>query len=444
MRILLTPLPVISHIAAMVPLAWAFQNAGHQVRVATLPQGVDTVARAGLTAVPVGPETDFGSLEEENPGEEVMARVTGLRGDGTERDNGMRDMAFGMVAVCGAAELGMTAVLDETVDFARRWRPDLVLQDPLALHGAIAARVAGAVHARHLNGLDQVLRLRRNFLAHRDGAAGGNAGNAGDAGDAGDDVADLLGEALRRFGHTFDEEVFTGHFAIDPVPPGLRYPSPVPVVPTRWVGFGSGAVVPDWLAEPPTAPRVCLSSSASEQEMWRRHLLASPELLAAVRTLDVEVVATFTRDQLPAEAEVGDHVRLAGFVPFEALMPTCSALVFHGSICSLSWALQHRVPQVIVVPADGWDEVETAAWVTRHGSGIALDEREATPEAVREALRRVLADPAYRAGTERARAEWLAMPGPAATVPTVEQLTAAYRDALDRPAGRDRVPAGAR
>ena len=58
MRVLFVSLSEKSHVYLMVPLAWALSAAGHDVRVASYPLAVETITRAGLTAVPVG--TDHG------------------------------------------------------------------------------------------------------------------------------------------------------------------------------------------------------------------------------------------------------------------------------------------------------------------------------------------------------------------------------------------------
>ena len=59
MRVLLTTYPERTHFLAMVPLAWALRTAGHDVRVAVQPKFAPTVTQAGLTAAPVGRNSDL-------------------------------------------------------------------------------------------------------------------------------------------------------------------------------------------------------------------------------------------------------------------------------------------------------------------------------------------------------------------------------------------------
>ncbi|MBD2830400.1 hypothetical protein ID875_27370 [Streptomyces globisporus] len=54
--------------------------------------------------------------------------------------------------------------MDDLVALARRWRPDLVLWDPLCVPAAVAAEVTGAAHARFLWGQDNIAWLRAKQL----------------------------------------------------------------------------------------------------------------------------------------------------------------------------------------------------------------------------------------------------------------------------------------
>ncbi|WP_051915552.1 hypothetical protein [Streptomyces aureocirculatus] len=51
-----------THLFIQVPLARAFAAAGHEVRVASQPELVPEITRAGLTAVPVGRDHAMGRL----------------------------------------------------------------------------------------------------------------------------------------------------------------------------------------------------------------------------------------------------------------------------------------------------------------------------------------------------------------------------------------------
>ena len=57
-----------------------------------------------------------------------------------------------------------------------------------------------------------------------------------------------------------------------------------------------------------------------------------------------------------------------------------------------------------------------------HGGGAGGPAEERTPEAIRDAVRAVLGDPAYRATAERVRGEMAALPGPEYAVALLERL----------------------
>src|SRR5256885_12209835 len=48
-----------SHFYPLVPLGWALTSAGHEVRVATAPDRVDTITRTGLIGVATGSVVAF-------------------------------------------------------------------------------------------------------------------------------------------------------------------------------------------------------------------------------------------------------------------------------------------------------------------------------------------------------------------------------------------------
>lgn len=73
----------------------------------------------------------------------------------------------------------------------------------------------------------------------------------------------------------------------------------------------------------------------------------------------------------------------------------------------------------------GADQPHNAARCTALGLGLALDPVAATPEAISEAVTRVLAEPAYRRAAERMRAEIAALPPPNYAVSLLERLIAA-------------------
>ena len=83
------------------------------------------------------------------------------------------------------------------------------------------------------------------------------------------------------------------------------------------------------------------------------------------------------------------------FLNFSAILPYVDVLVVYGSYGTVTQALSFGVP--LVVAGKGEDKPEVAARVTWTGCGIHLATDNPTPEQVRDAVDRTLAQPAYRA-----------------------------------------------
>ncbi|MFJ9551325.1 activator-dependent family glycosyltransferase [Streptomyces erythrochromogenes] len=426
MRVLFTPFPASTHVHTQVPLAWAMRAAGHEVRVATRPDVVEDINNAGLTAVAVGGVLDVAATmnpeytdEPDEIRDEAWLDVLDI--SETRPEKLTLPYVHGVLTAWTSFVYQNTLPDDTTVeliDFARSWRPDLVVWDTMYYPGALAARISGAAHARLMFGLDLVGLMRAHYLR---GLAGLPPALREDP------LEEWMERILRRYGLGFTEDLVVGQWTIDPVPPSLRLPVDLPSVPVRYVPYNGEAQVPGWLREPPPRrPRVCLTLGRSFREVVGADRTSVGDLLEAVADLDVDVVATFTADQLDPGRRVPDNVRVVDFAPLDALLPTSAAIVHHGGSGTLQTALAHGVPQVIV-PAKMWCNVPKAHRVRDAGAGLCIDPEDLTPQALRAALVRVLEEPSFRAGADRVRREIVATPSPADIVPVLERLTAEHR-----------------
>ncbi|MFJ9942188.1 activator-dependent family glycosyltransferase [Streptomyces erythrochromogenes] len=426
MRVLFTPFPASTHVHTQVPLAWAMRAAGHEVRVATRPDVVEDINNAGLTAVAVGGVLDVAATmnpeytdEPDEIRDEAWLDVLDI--SETRPEKLTLPYVHGVLTAWTSFVYQNTLPDDTTVeliDFARSWRPDLVVWDTMYYPGALAARISGAAHARLMFGLDLVGLMRAHYLR---GLAGLPPALREDP------LEEWMERILRRYGLEFTEDLVVGQWTIDPVPPSLRLPVDLPSVPVRYVPYNGEAQVPGWLREPPPRrPRVCLTLGRSFREVVGADRTSVGDLLEAVADLDVDVVATFTADQLDPGRRVPDNVRVVDFAPLDALLPTSAAIVHHGGSGTLQTALAHGVPQVIV-PARMWCNVPKAHRVRDAGAGLCIDPEELTPQGLRAALVRVLEEPSFRAGADRLRREVVATPSPADIVPVLERLTAEHR-----------------
>lgn len=430
MRVLFTTFGARNHVHAQVALAWALRAAGHEVRLASHPDLTGVIARTGLTAVPVGHELNEDQVMEELREREDASRDTHqddapdaqllLAMDELRPEKLTYDHMHGVFTAMTSAvfqNYSSARMIGDLVDFARGWRPDLVVWDPLTFGGAVAARVTGAAHARLMFGLDLVGRMRESYLAELEGRP---------AALREDPMREWLGWTMERYGGSFTEDLVTGQWTIDPVPSSLRLPVDLPYVPVRCVAHNGRGTVPAWLREAPERPRVCLTLGVSHREVMGGDQASIGELIDAVAGLDVEVVATLNAAQLREVTRLPGNVRAVDFVPMDVLLPSCSAIISHGGSGTVHTAFLYGVPQILV-PGTMWDNGIRADLVAGAGAGLRLDAEHLTAAALRDAVGRVLTEPSFAAAAGRLRRETLATPSPRDVVPVLESLTAEHR-----------------
>ncbi|WP_331765260.1 DUF1205 domain-containing protein (plasmid) [Streptomyces sp. NBC_01384] len=440
MRILFAAFPLASHLYPMVPLAWALQAAGHSVAVATQPgllrpDMTEAVTRSGLTVVPLGVREDLlpmGLARASGQHPELAPDALAL--DPADLSDWQRTRAnmvcqWSMNYALEPAGDGLAPVVDHLVDFARSWRPDLVLWDPLCFPAPIAARLVGAAHGRVLFGTDNVARIRARSLEQQ-------AREGGDP--ARDPLVTWMLPMLRRHGLEYDEEMLLGQWTLDLLRTGRRAQSELPgltYIPVRAVPYNGAAPLPDWLREPPEVPRVCLSLGQTSRPMLRfaDQDVAIADLLSIAEGLDIELVATLDSNQLAKVDRIPENVRVVDYLPLNAVLPTCAALVHHGGAGTMAAAVAHRVPQIIV-PNERWDETGQSRYIEERGAGVVLEAADFTPDLLRRTLARVLSDASFRQAAEQVHHDTLSAPTPAELVPTLERL--ATRQLIEKEATR--------
>jgi UDP:flavonoid glycosyltransferase YjiC (YdhE family) len=121
--------------------------------------------------------------------------------------------------------------------------------------------------------------------------------------------------------------------------------------------------------------------------------------------------------RLPANA------RAAEMLPYAELLPRTDVFVTNGGSGGVIYAFESGVP--IVVAGDTEDKPETAARVAWSGAGVNLRTGTPTASAVRDAVRRVLADGRYARESARIGAEIQVSPGVDGLAELVRSLTPA-------------------
>ncbi|MER7109320.1 activator-dependent family glycosyltransferase [Streptomyces sp. NPDC000229] len=433
MRVLFTTYPERTHFLLMAPLAWAMRTAGHEVRFASQPRFADEITRAGLTAVPVGRDNDLWQIISRDPDWLGQTEQGGMPMPYDVTDRQHADITWEYLSEGYATQVRrwhmasnvpMTAGL---VDFARDWRPDLVIWEPLTYAGPLAAQACGAAHARLLFGIDMYGVARDHFLRLKE---------LRPADEQVDPLAEWLGGYARKYGGEFGEELVTGQVTIDLVPELLQRRADRTYLPLRPVPYGGPAEVPGWLWHKPDKPRVALTLGLSATGHGGEYNVGVQDVLDALGGLDIEVVATIAEAEQRKLTRVPPNARVVTFAPLEALAATCDVVVHHAGYGTLSTTALRGVPH-LMLPWDN-DGPVLADGVGRAGAGLTLNPKETTGEAVRDAVLRLLHEPHFGKGAARLRDHLLEMPSPNDLVPELERFVALHHDSAARTAAESK------
>lgn len=370
MRVLFTFIGGLGHFQPLVPFASAVAAAGHTVAFAAGPNRCEAVEAAGFTAIPVG-----------GAGRPEPSQVGPLLAPDRERDD--QELRDGFVRRGAAERVPLYLELFE------RWGPDVVVCEEVDFGSVLAAEKLGLPYANV-----QVI------------ASGAFVRPAV--------VSEPIGELRAGLGLPPDPDLvmLRRHLLLSPFPPSFRdpaFPLPDTAFPIR------PPVGPVGRSDVPTVYfTLGTAFNAESGDLFSR-------VLAGLHDLPVDVIATVGRHLDPAAfGPQRPGVRIERYVPQETVLPHCDLVISHGGSGSVVGALAHGLPTVLL-PL-GADQPQNAEQCTRLGVGQVLDPVAATPEDVRAAVARVLADQEYRRAAARVRAEMLDLPEPARAVPLLERL----------------------
>ncbi|MEV0918379.1 activator-dependent family glycosyltransferase [Streptomyces sp. NPDC049967] len=418
MRVLFVTIPEKSHLFCMTPIAWAMRAAGHEVRVASCEELVDVIARTGMTAVATGRNDGISAAMTSNRQSQEEWESASWNELDPARLTYENELERAQLAAYGSAMYN-EPMIDEMVEFARSWRPDLVVWDPLTYAGPLVAGVVGAAHVRSLCFADVWVMKRRLFQGLAEDVPADRRK---------DPLAEWLGGRAAEFGGTFTEEFATGQLTLDPLPESLGLDTGALRTPVRFVPYNGPAVVPDWLRTPPERVRICMSLGASNTERYGGDYVSKGKILDMLAELDAEVVAALLPAQVKELGPLPGNVRVVESVPLHALLPSCSLLIHHGGFGSYANALVHGVPQLTVTTPVA-DQLYRGAGLEQQGAGLLLPHDQAAPDAVQDRVARILADPDFLDNAARLRDEALSRPAPSEVVPVLEQLAEERRTA---------------
>jgi UDP:flavonoid glycosyltransferase YjiC (YdhE family) len=403
MRVLFSVSSWPTHYASMVPLGWALQAGGHDVRVLCPPSQTIPVMNAGLLPVPILDGMDVA----------VANRLTYLR----EAVDGrwpypwlplhpVTGRPMSSLADFDGAEYQRTIEPefvrrsahghDEAIRFAREWRPDLVVHDPVSTEGLLAAGVLD---------VPAVLSLWGPVGTHEA------------------DGVRILPHDISR---AFERHGFGGfgpdsiEHVVDPCPTAVEPPVLAERLPVRFIPYNGGGVAPDRPAEPTGRPRVVVSWSTALTSMSGPNSYILPRIVAALADLPIDLVLTATGPDVAALGAVPANVRVLERCPLHLVLPGCGAIVHHGGAGSAMTALAAGVPQLGITFAA--EQACVADRIASAGAGRQLRGDLASAEAIREAVSALLDEPRYLETANRLREENARRPSPMELVASLEKL----------------------
>ena len=375
MRLLVTFVGGLGHLAPLLPLARAAREAGHDVAIAGSGGLVPQIEEAGFTAFATSPRPHHDPVATSQgraPLKVMAARATEVEFADNFADRGARRMAAAVP------------------DVIRAFEPDLVLRDETDLGTTIATELLGVAVASHLV-LAAGLLVRPELVVPRLDAVRAEHGLAPDP-------------ALTRL---------TSGLVLSDAAPSFRSPrSPLPLRPTYY----RTADTPRATARDgrPTA-YVTLGTifNSSSGDLFER-------ILTGLGHLDADVVATVGRGTDPADlGPQPAHVRVERFLPQADLLPDVDVVVSHGGSGSLMATLAHGLPSLLL-PL-GADQPHNAARARELGVAATLDATTATAEEIGARARAILEDETMRARCAAIADELAALPDARVAVAALEE-----------------------
>ncbi len=371
MKVLMTAAPLVGHLTPLLPLAEALRHAGHQVLLATGGDALDVNTGFPVQSI-AGPPR----------------RRTALRVALAHPRLAVRD-ATGRAGIPLAGELfggiNNDGMADAAVTLARAWRPDLVVHEPLATAGALAAAVIGVPAVLHEINLWDPRALHNAVVGSR-----------------------LFRHAMRR--HRIDRLIPAADVSIVPsslvgVRPGHR----IRAIPSSGAGD-----MPPWLAAPGVRARILVSRSTT-------HTAPGGDPMRAVLEVAPHVDADFVLVRGPRDKALPSNVHVTGWIPLDRALRHATALVHHGGAGGLLQALAAGVPQ-LAMPGSA-DRRHNAELVAQRGAGLAVTAKNISLAV----LDRLITDTDLRRAAEQVRAEIAGMPAPQTVVAALEATATSHR-----------------
>ncbi|GAB3974174.1 salmochelin biosynthesis C-glycosyltransferase IroB [Actinoallomurus acanthiterrae] len=366
MRVLFCSHPGLGHFFPLVQLAWSFRTMGHEV-VVTIADHANAAAAAGLEVVDVAPDYDVAALNErlvrEHP--DFFDTVA------TKPAINLEEWA---PALAGVSRV----MMDRIIALVDDWHPDLVVYDQGTTAGLFAAARA------------RVPAVQRNMSAWRTRR-----------------MHEAIAEHLTDFAARYGISIGRPEVILESFPPGMLVGEEPEGWFMRWVPYGGGGVLGDRLPPRPDRLRVAVTMGTIELQTFAVDEL--DPIVTAAAGVDAEFVLALGDVDPGPLGPLPPNVRVMGWMPLNALLRTCAAVIHHGGGGTALTAVDAGIPQLVA--PDPRDQFQYTTFNAVRKSGIGLvSAREDIDTAL---LTRLITDEQIRAATAEVRREMIALPTPA-------------------------------
>lgn len=364
MRFLFSTTPGEGHIRPLLPLAGALRARGHEVAFATHESFQAQLAAEGYPAFAAG-ASHAEARAHLDPYREQIAALPPL-----ERRRHIYPRLFAQ----GHAPPKLRGLLS----IVREWRPHAIVRESSDLAAPVAAAALGLPSVNHSFGVMVPLA-----------------------------ALEAAGEALLPLWEQVGEQPlpYAGAFAglyVDMSPPSFAWEQPLGESVRLSPAPAPAGAPPAWLADlGRPLVYVTLGTVFNDPAVLR-------QLIAGLDGVPAALVTTGRSVDPASLGAVPAHVRVESFVPQDRVLPACAVAVAHGGSGSTLGALAHGVPLVLV--PQGADQFENAVRAEAAGAAVVVAPEDLSAETVRDALRRVLGDPAFAEAARRVQTEIEAMP----------------------------------
>ena len=398
MRILIAVAGGPSHLYPLVPLARAFRDAGHAVRLAGTPHAAETMTKTGLPTVALG----SGPVLSPRTREDLLRTAYGQPpwpADWPAHPESLGPEQVHLLEVLGrysvATAEGMAGAL---VGFATDWSPDVIVHDTLALGAVVAACRLGVPCFRYSHGTQDVFKVEHRIA---------------DGGPLPEYAA-----FLARFG--IDPPTGPPSY-VDTVPPSMFIGAERPAVAMRWVPYNGPGAAPDGLTGPRRRPRICVTwGLVTPNALGSAAADPDGDVISAAVDAGIDVLALTADDRSLAAPPPG--VRYVIGAPLKLVLPYCDAIVHHGGEGTAMAAASLAVPQLVITrePLDdqcGGRLATTGAAIHLRHQHLAADP--SSRGTIGDAIDKLLSDPGHLDAAVRLREDVERQPAPAEVVDTL-------------------------